>query len=205
MTIRRLDLTPLAPGALALALAMMWTPSAQAQLRACQHDGLTRPGILEASLYGRMTPGESGNDLVIRIPQGWENKWSLTHSPDPHDNTRTDADVIDPSANAIIVPPGVAALVWISIQPPVGAPEMPTIPRRIRLATDLPQGRYAPVALAAQANHYRQGSETLHEVVFCIDNTDNPQTHIWSFGLLIGDEWYDPQIKNRGAGPPPSR
>lgn len=203
MPTQKPDRTPLASVALVLGL-MLITPLAQAQTNACQVDGETRRGILEASLNGTMIPRPNGNDLVVTIPEPWEeNKWSLTRSSDPRDNAPTQYDVIDPSTNAIVVPANAAALVWLDIHPPPGKPQTSTEPTKVRLETDLPQSQYQPISLAAVASHYRRGGEKHFDVIFCIDNKQNRETHTWNFGLLIDDEWYDPQIRNDGSGPPP--
>lgn len=158
----------------------------------CYSQGDPRTGVLEASLVGVMTPGPAGNSLVVEIPETWEpNLWSQREA-DGH-NKLTDYPVFSKRDNQIRVPAGEVALIWFEIEPPVITSAESPVPTEVRFVSKLSDRFQTAPRSKVDGN----------VVMLCDDNAGNTEDHAWEFGLKIDGEWYDPQIKNLGSGPPP--
>lgn len=110
---------------------------------------------------------------------------------DPKDIT------VDSVNNAIVVPPGLPSVtINLAIAVPSGS--------SVKAIRFLPGASNQGVKLTEeyqyvspfQAKLGPSGGDT--QTVVLQDDTATPGT--WSFGVLIGDVWYDPQIENKGSG-----
>ncbi len=197
--------TSLAAGALTLAL-LFFVPLAAAETNACFSEGWThRPGILEASLDGKMVAATPVNMLEITVPESLEpNKWSRTTDGSDRGNEFTDYPVfVDPET--ILVPADEVALIWLEVKPPETSYASSLDITRIRF-----EDSSGEVSIVDLSEHFQQAVPSIrvkkdgnNVVIFCDDNSGNPDDRTWEFSLLINGERFDPQIKNKGSGPPP--
>lgn len=194
---KRLNLTHLtALSSLALGVALAATVfTTQAQTtNACYDNGTIRAGVLQASLRGTT----SGTNLNISLYDSTIDKWSITQDngttekPPGTAHYSNNKVLSTTTPITIIVPKKKTTLLWINIGP--------RMPNQIRFVTDITEDSYQPVGPSASIIR-RKASRgfTDYYLEFCDDNSAASDPHTWSFGVKIGDTWYDPQIKNDGS------